>query len=127
VDLTVVRFVLDSNIILYLLGGRLAEPFPAGPYTISVISELELLVYPGLVPSEEQRVRAFLADIVVTELTQAIKSHAVDLRKRYGLKLPDVIVAAIALALDATLLTNDQRLLAVTEVSTQRLPLKAVS
>jgi predicted nucleic acid-binding protein len=60
----------------------------------------------------------------VTELTQAIKSHAVDLRKRYGLKLPDAIVAATALALDATLLTNDQRLLTLTEVSTQMIPIK---
>lgn len=71
--------------------------------------------------------RAFLADIAVSELTPAIKSHAVDLRKRYNLKLPDAIVAATALALEATPLTNDQRLLGVTEVSTQRLPLKVSS
>lgn len=122
-----VRFVLDTNVILYLLGGRLAEPLPAGPYAISVISELELLAYPGLVPSEEQRVRAFLAEIAVTELTQAIKSHAVELRKRYSLKLPDAMVAATALALEATLLTNDQRLLTLTEVPTQMLPIKALS
>ncbi|MBS0182184.1 MAG: type II toxin-antitoxin system VapC family toxin [Nitrospira sp.] len=122
-----VRFVLDTNVILYLLGGRLAEPLPAGLYAISVISELELLAYPGLVPSEEQRVRAFLNDVTVTELTQAIKNHAVDLRKRYSLKLPDAIVAATALALDATLLTNDQRLLALTEVPTRMLPIKVLS
>lgn len=53
---TVARFVLDTNIILYFLGGRLADPFPAGTYAISVISELELLAYPGLVSSEEQRI-----------------------------------------------------------------------
>lgn len=122
-----VRFVLDTNVILYFLGGRLADPLPAGSYTISVISELELLAYPGLVPSEEQRVRAFLKDVTVTELTQAIKNHAVDLRKRYSLKLPDAIVAATALALDATLLTNDQRLLALAEVPTRMLPIKALS
>lgn len=126
-DLTVVRFVLDTNIVLYFLGGRLSEPLPAGPYTISVISELELLAYPGLVPSEEQKVRAFLADIAVMELTLAIKNHAVDLRKRYSLKLPDAIVAATALALEATLLTNDQRLLQLKEVPTQMLPIKALS
>lgn len=125
--LTVARFVLDTNIILYFLGGRLAEPLPAGTYTISVISELELLAYPGLVSSEEQRVRAFLADIAVTDLTQPIKHHAVDLRKRYGLKLPDAIVAATALALKATLLTNDQRLLTLTDVETQTLRIKAQS
>jgi predicted nucleic acid-binding protein len=91
-----------------------------------VISELELLAYPGLVPSEEQRIRAFLADIAVMELTQAIKDRAVDLRKRHSLKLPDAIVAATALILDATLLTNDQRLLSLTEVPTQMRPIKAL-
>ena len=45
--LTVARFVLDTNVILYFLGGRLVDPFPAGAYAISVISELELLAYPG--------------------------------------------------------------------------------
>ena len=120
-----VRFVLDTNIILYFLAGRLAEPLPVGPCTISVISELELLAYPGLAASEERRIRAFLADIAVMELTQAIKDHAVDLRKRYSFKLPDAIVAATALALEATLLTNDQRLLALTEVPTRMLPVKS--
>ncbi|HMS84975.1 MAG TPA: hypothetical protein PKD12_15115 [Nitrospira sp.] len=50
-----------------------------------------------------------------------------NLRRRYGVKLPDSIVAATALALEATLLTNDQRLLALTEVPTQALRVKVVS
>ena len=66
---TVARFVLDTNIILYFLGGRLADSFPAGAYAISVISELELLAYPGLVSSEEQCIRDFLADLPITDLT----------------------------------------------------------
>jgi hypothetical protein len=127
VGLTVARFVLDTNIILYLLGGRLTEPFPAGAYAISVISELELLAYPGLDSSEEQRVRAFLSDIPITDLTPSVKQHAVDLRKRFSLKLPDAIVAATALALDATLLTKDQRLLALADVPTQTLHVRPQS
>lgn len=122
--MTVPRFVLDTNVILYFLGGRLADPFPAGAYAISVISELELLAYPGLVSSEEQRIRDFLADVPITDLTLSVKQHAVNLRKRLGLKLPDAIVAATALALDAVLLTNDQRLLALSDVSTQALLVK---
>ena len=125
--LTVARFVLDTNVILYFLGGRLVDPFPVGAYAISVISELELLAYPGLVSSEEQRVRAFLADIPITDLTQSVKHHAVDLRKRFGLKLPDAIVAATALALEATLLTNDQRLLVLADIPTQTLRVKPQS
>ena len=123
--MTVARFVLDTNIILYFLGGRLADPIPAGAYAISVISELELLAYPGLVSSEEQRIRDFLADVPVTDLTQPVKQHAVSFRKRFGLKLPDAIVAATALALDAVLLTNDQRLLALSDVPTQALRVKS--
>lgn len=122
--LTVPRFVLDTNVILYFLGGCLADPFPAGAYAISVISELELLAYPGLVSSEEQRIRDFLADVPITDLTPSVKQHAVNLRKRFGLKLPDAIVAATALALDAVLLTNDQRLLALSDVPTQALRVK---
>ena len=122
--MTVTRFVLDTNIILYFLGGRLADSLLAGAYAISVISELELLAYPGLVSSEEQRIRDFLSDVPVTDLTQSVRHHAVSLRKRFGLKLPDAIVAATALALEATLLTNDQRLLALSDVSTQALRVK---
>ena len=122
--MTVARFVLDTNIILYFLGGRLADSFPDGAYAISVISELELLAYPGLVSSEEQRIRDFLSDVPVTDLTPSVKHHAVSLRKQFGLKLPDAIVAATALALEATLLTNDQRLLALSDVSTQALRVK---
>lgn len=119
--MTAARFVLDTNVVLYFLGGRLAEPFPAGTYVVSVISELELLAYPGLSPSEEQRVQDFLAEVPITDLTESVKLHAVNLRRQRGLKLPDAIVAATALSLEATLLTNDQRLLALTEIPTQML------
>jgi len=123
VGLTVATFVLDTNIILYFLGGRLEEALPAGQYAVSVISELELLAYPGLTTLEGERVKAFLADIAVVELTPLVKTHAVEIRKRSSLKLPDAIVAATAQALHATLVTNDQRLLAFPELHTQSLRL----
>jgi predicted nucleic acid-binding protein len=39
--------LLDTNVALYLLGGRLAKPMPAGNYAISVITEMELLAWPS--------------------------------------------------------------------------------
>ncbi len=39
-DLIVATFVLDTNIILYFLGGRLENALPEGQYAVSVISEL---------------------------------------------------------------------------------------
>ncbi len=44
----VLKRVLDTNAILYLLGGKLAGTLPVGEYFISLISEMELLSYPLL-------------------------------------------------------------------------------
>lgn len=55
-----VRGVLDTNTVLYLLGGRLAEPLSEGRYFVSVITEMEPLSYPSLDAPEEKRVRSFL-------------------------------------------------------------------
>jgi hypothetical protein len=67
------RFVIDTNAALYLLGGRLAQPLPDGRYWLSVISELELLAYPDLTPSEETHIQAFLQDMAIVELNDTVK------------------------------------------------------
>ena len=51
--------LLDTNAALFLLGGRLAEPLPAGDYGVSVITEMELLAWPSLTSEEETKARAF--------------------------------------------------------------------
>src|SRR5207249_3685770 len=35
------RFALDTNVALYLLGGRMAAPLPTGSHGVSVITEME--------------------------------------------------------------------------------------
>ena len=47
------KAVLDTNAVIYLQKGMLAEPLPRGHYFISVITEMELLSFHGL--SKEQR------------------------------------------------------------------------
>ncbi|MDM8560282.1 hypothetical protein [Candidatus Parabeggiatoa sp. HSG14] len=59
------QFLLDTNIILYLLGGRLAEPLPEGNYYVSVITEMELLSYSDLDKQTEQKIRDFLAQLTL--------------------------------------------------------------
>ncbi|MCK5233036.1 MAG: hypothetical protein KAR13_22375 [Desulfobulbaceae bacterium] len=54
------KYLLDTNIILYLLGGKLLKPLPEGIYFASVITELELLSYPSLHPEEEKQIGQFL-------------------------------------------------------------------
>lgn len=111
--------VLDTNIVLSLLGDELAEPLPVRPYFASTITEMELLSYPSLSQSEESAVRALLRDINVIEMDPDIKEHAIRLRRYHGLKLPDAIIAATALSLDGVLLTNDQKMARVPDLQCQ--------
>ena len=111
--------VLDTNVVLYFLGGRLTNPLPSGQYFVSVITEIELLSYPSLSSDEEVRSRDFLAKITVVELESSIKDLAITFRKQYRLRLPDAIIAATAQVLKATLFTNDVRLANLTEINTQ--------
>ena len=55
------RYLLDTNAIIYLIGGRLAAPLPAGHYSFSVISEIELLSFSGLSAEDEQKIGELLA------------------------------------------------------------------
>ncbi len=107
------RKLLDTNAVLYHLGGQLKEPLPPGEYLISVITEMELLSYPSLDKSSEQQIREFLNEIAVIGLTREVEERAVKLRRQERLKLPDAIVAATALVVDAELLTNDKKFLSV--------------
>ncbi len=102
------RYLLDTNAIIYLIGGRLAAPLPAGHYSFSVISEIELLSFSGLSATDEQKIHELLTLLDRVELTQAVRLEAIQLRKQKKLKLPDAIIAASAITRNATLLTNDQ-------------------
>jgi predicted nucleic acid-binding protein len=95
----VLKKVLDTNAILYFLGGKLAQPLPTGAYFVSVISEMELLSYPSLDEAALNQIRAFLSDVTVVELSEQVRELAIGLRRRHMLKLPDAIVAATALSL----------------------------
>lgn len=105
--------LLDTNVALYLLGGRIASPLPAGSYGVSVITEMELLAWPSLTANEEKRVREFLGQLTICELTPSIRARAVSLRKTQNLKLPDAVVCATAIEFDVDLWTNDAALVKV--------------
>jgi predicted nucleic acid-binding protein len=81
--------LLDTNVALYLLGGRLASPLPPGDYGVSVITQMELLSWPSLTKEETKCVNAFLSTLTLCDLTPAIQVWAVSLRREERLKLPD--------------------------------------
>lgn len=99
--------VLDTNVVLYHLGNRLAEDLPVGPICVSVITEMELLSFPGLTESDEAEIKRLLESINIINISDAIKNGAIQLRRDFKLKLPDAIIAATARSMGIPLVTND--------------------
>ncbi|MCC7049762.1 MAG: type II toxin-antitoxin system VapC family toxin [Alphaproteobacteria bacterium] len=118
-----VNWVLDTNAIIYLLAGRLTEPLPDGNYFASVITEMELLCHPDLNARTSRRLRAFLDDLTLVDLTASIRTAAIDFRRRTRLKLPDAIIAATTMEWEATLLSNDRRMARIAGLRCVALPL----
>ena len=115
--------VLDTNVVLYHLGNRLQQPLKKKRYAISIITEIELLSYPNIRANEINIIQNFVAQTTVIELRHSIKTETIALRKKYNLKVPDAIIAATALRLNAPLLTNDKKLLSVSEIDARSVPL----
>lgn len=116
--------VLDTNTVLYLLGDKLLHPIPQGHYFISIITEMELLSYASISEAEQSQIQRFLSEATIVGLTKSVKERAIFLRRQYRLKLADAIVAATAVSLEATLVTNDSMLLKIPEVTCEELKLK---
>ena len=110
--------------LIYLQDGKLAETLPVGQYAYSVISEIELLSWPEIQHQEELDWRGLLATMQRIEVDATVRETAIRLRREHRLKLPDAIIAASALVLDAILLTNDQRLVSLPALRSQTLALK---
>ena len=91
-------------------GHRQCE-FNNAPPFVSVITRMEVLAYPSMTPKEELARRRFLADTTVVPISADIEEAAIAIRKSTKMKLPDAIIAATAVVLNAVLLTGDAMLL----------------
>jgi predicted nucleic acid-binding protein len=109
--------VLDTNAAISILNddkySRLLDnDFPGNIRCTSVIVQIELLGFPGITEEIEGLIRSFLEDISVVTIEFDIVETAIKIRRsKLGIKLPDAVIAATAIVMDATLVTNDDDLL----------------
>jgi predicted nucleic acid-binding protein len=111
------RFVLDSCIIIKHLNHELAlDAFFASKGDcekfISVITFIEVLASPDMTADEEAAARDFLSGCVFMDITAEVREKAILIRRfKKKVKLPDCVIAATAIALNAALLSTDDQLL----------------
>ena len=120
------RFVLDTNAVIFLtsrgnvISSDLEDELNEADLYLSVISEIELSSKPLLPIDEEESLRVFLLDrINIVDLTSDVKKETITLRRNTKLKLPDCIIAATSIVLNAILLTNDDHLLNLSQPGLQ--------
>ena len=102
--------LLDTNIILYYLNGdETLIPLVEENYLyVSVINEIELLGYSDFQKKELEAVKTFLTYCTSENITNDVKEKAINLRRNWGLKLPDAIILATALSKKIPFVTADK-------------------
>ena len=104
--------VFDTNKIIGLLKQyndfvSLQDHFPDCDLFVSEITEIEMLSFPDITAEEVADINRFLADCVIVPLRPEIKEKTIEFRRVTKCKLPDSIIAATAIVLDAMLATHD--------------------
>ena len=74
---------------------------------LSVITEMEMLGYPGITDSEIKQIKQFIVDCQVFDISPTIKERTIELRRKHNLKLPDAIIAATAMEHNLPLISAD--------------------
>jgi len=107
------RYLLDSNVIIGYLAGKIPEKgmvllsaIVDKVPNISVISQIEVLRFNDT-PENEAILNNFINISTIYNLSPAIIQCTIELCKKSKIKLPDAIIAATALTENLTLLSRN--------------------
>jgi hypothetical protein len=104
------KLLLDTNAVLSILGSqKIFSALEGKEIFISFITELELYSYPALKQTEEKSIDFFLGKTTILDITKDIKAKAIQIRKKYKLKLPDAIICASAISKNLIIVSNDKQ------------------
>jgi len=103
------NILLDTNIVLYLLNGEetLIPLLEEKNLFLSFITQLELLSAKNIKQEDISKIKQFISECTVIDITQGIKDLTIITRQNYSVKLPDCIIAATSLWLNMPLITAD--------------------
>jgi predicted nucleic acid-binding protein len=107
--------LLDTNVLIYNLQGALSadvkatirHAMDAKQAYISVITRIEVLGWKGYNDTTLQQMGQLLSKLIEIPLTEAVVQDTIRVRKEFGLKLPDAVIAASAMVQGIALLTGN--------------------
>lgn len=108
------KYLLDTNPIIIAINEGLK--LSSKDYLVSFITEMELLSFSKLSDTEAESIKSMLSRFIIIDLDNNIKTIAIEMRKKYSLKLPDSIIIATAKVEEAVLVTADRQFRKIQEI-----------
>ena len=108
------KSLLDTNIIIDAVGGcdpamiALEQAVSSEWVGYSAITRIELFGYPDLTSEEERALTGVVGEFDEVAVTREIVDRAIQIRKSIRTKVPDAIIAATALEMNAVLITRNE-------------------
>jgi len=108
------RYLIDSNAAIDFLGGKLPEKgkqlmLKIKP-EISIITSIEILSKKDISISEIQKYKTFInSSFIYSDINEEIAEQTISIRKKYGLKTPDAIIAATAIVNKLILISRNEK------------------
>ncbi len=110
------EYIFDTNALIYIINGNpCMKPFLDKKAGISVITEIELLSFHGIKKEEEQIIRNLLENFTIYSISKEEKEKTIELRKKYSIKTPDAIIAALSVVHGIPLVTADKGFMKIAE------------
>lgn len=110
------RYLIDTNIIIdHLRGDNSITSFLEDienkkiPASISVITEYELLIFPGLTTQQEKEIISFIGIFPILNITSSIVRIAARFKRIYNTAVVDSLIAATAHKNKSVLITRNIR------------------
>ena len=121
IDMEKIRFLLDTNVVISVLNKhfdllKFLDTFPDCEVYINPVVMIEVLSKPNMNEHEESAARFLLDSFRLIEIDKPVCDEAVKIRRTKELRLPDALIAASSIILNATVLSNDSRLLSYHQI-----------
>ena len=109
------KFLIDSNIIIYHLDGKIPEKqrpkvrriFETS-FIISTVSNIEVLGWHKLSERDTNKTEIFLSNATVIYLDKIVERKSIDLKRNYNIETPDSIIGATAILNNLILVTRNE-------------------